>query len=176
MTTAALTIILAFFGPLSGLSSEDYNTREASQAAFTRLSALTLPNDHENPEARRRILEIRLTHCPHVFPLLAERRLRLTDPAEWIEKHVVSGESLLGSKDDIFLMFHAEGNQQLGRAFVETYGQADFSSSGDLFGPTCAWDAERWHYRIKYHDNRSPGKHAIIGGLYWFDNPFIPVP
>lgn len=115
MTTAALTIILAFFGPLSGLSSEDYNTREASQAAFTRLSALTLPNDHENPEARRRILEIRLTHCPHVFPLLAERRLRLTDPAEWIEKHVVSGESLLGSKDDIFLMFHAEGNQQLGR-------------------------------------------------------------
>lgn len=91
------------------LGAEDWRLREREERRCDNpLSALLLPPSHPNPEIDFRAKQLRQRNLTYFDPRAGERRIHAHDYEAWLYRHVVHGESLNYSPEEVFEELHSD--------------------------------------------------------------------
>ena len=163
---------MMLLAPLWGeLNHPEWEVRQRADSNHNMLSALLLSTDIDDPEIRIRATEIRNRLIIHITDVYQERKLLDTDPDKWLENHVVNGDSVLMTPEQIFIFIRTQNYppgpyRHLLLRFREKY-PTPFYSEGYLLGTICNGEWETWRVHLRHYDKRSRG-HAVLMGGFWF--------
>jgi hypothetical protein len=151
-----LALVMSFVPDPDLLGADDYHQRETETRRCDNLiSAALLPTNHPNPEARKRIGELRAKNLRHADPLYVEVCVLRAGFPRWVELYLSSDRSRLARTEEFFLReFHGQASRW---EFVLRVLPVPPGESDTFFRrPWRETDYPRYLEWLDYHHFRAP--------------------
>lgn len=157
-------ILLAALTPDSSrLGVDDWREREAATARYSNpLSALMLPDTHEDAEVSHRIKGIKARTLRDLDPRYIEAKMHRDDFTVWLQRYVIDGDSLAYTLAEVFHELHTDNGKA--DEFFRLAPIIGYDNGTWLRGGFVEGEYQKWRERVLLYRTLHAAE-AIINGV-----------